>query len=170
MVVALEGPRRERIACLYLRILEFPVACWLPLFVNNVVHWLAGRRSERRPLKAGQTFIPAKNEQISQSPSAGRGQKGQTQPLSGGAPIRLTKNGFYQVAVFSKPDGWRSIRGMRPNQTFAARGRTIFPSWQRAGEPCRSGWLAALSLIVLEWFFTIAASRNKDDLAAGVGP
>ena len=78
-VMALEGPRRERIVAAAFAVGDsnFPLRIGFPLFVSNVVHWLAGRRSGTEDLwKAGQTFIPAKDEKISQSPSAKQSPKG----------------------------------------------------------------------------------------------
>ena len=71
MVMALEGPRRERIVAAAFAVGDsnFPLRIGFPLFVSNVVHWLAGRRSGTEDVwKAGQTFIPAKDEKISQQP------------------------------------------------------------------------------------------------------
>ena len=160
MVVALEGPRRERIVAAAFTVgsSNFPLRVGFPLFVSNVVHWLAGRRSEREDLwKAGQTFIPAKNEQISQEP-IGRveAKKVKTQPLSGGAPIRLTKNGFYQVSGLQQTR-WLAVNtGDAAESDLRGAGTTnnisiLVKSW---GALQVWRWLAlfAFLLIVLEWF------------------
>ena len=42
---------------------NFPLRVGFPLFVSNVVHWLAGRRTENEAeLRAGETFIPVGDE------------------------------------------------------------------------------------------------------------
>ena len=79
-----------------------------------------------------------------------------TQPLSGGAPTRLTKNGFYEVsssaqsrwlAVNTGDSAESDLRGAETtnNMSILAKSWGALQVWR---------WLAlfAFVLIVLEWF------------------
>ena len=71
MVVALEGPAGARVVVAAFAVADsnFPLRVGFPLFVSNVVHWLAGRLAvEEAALKAGETFFPAQGEKSREGP------------------------------------------------------------------------------------------------------
>ena len=137
---------------------NFPLRIGFPLFVSNVVHWLAGRRSGTEDLwKAGQTFIPAKDEKISQEPiRQAEPKRVKRQHLSGGAPTRLTKNGFYEVssspqtrwlAVNTGDSAESDLRAARDDEQYIHPGKEL-------GSPAGLALARPFSflLIVVEWF------------------
>ena len=101
MVMALEGPeRRARRGSRFRRgRFQFPLRVGFPLFVSNVVHWLAGRRSRSEAmLKAGGTFFPKDGEKIRKDPLRAKQAARETEPApSSQTPFKLRKNGFYEV-------------------------------------------------------------------------
>ena len=71
MVMALEGPEGARVVAVAFAVADsnFPLRVGFPLFVSNVVHWLAERRSRSETiLKAGSTFFPKDGEEIRNDP------------------------------------------------------------------------------------------------------
>jgi hypothetical protein len=160
MVMALEGPQGVRLVAAAFAVADsnFPLRVGFPLFVSNVVHWLAGRRSETEAkLKAGQTFIPLGGERISPNPvSQGNQAKDQPPPLIEG-PLKLAKNGFYDVSgpfrsrwlAINTGDAaesdLRTAESTTDNIPMLSRSWGALQSWR---------WLAlaATVLIVTEWF------------------
>ena len=72
MVMALEGPEETRVVAVAFGVADstFPLRVGFPLFVSNVIHWLAGRLSpDQADLKAGETFLPIHGEEISTNPN-----------------------------------------------------------------------------------------------------
>jgi Ca-activated chloride channel homolog len=158
--MALEGPQGVRLVAAAFAVADsnFPLRVGFPLFVSNVVHWLAGRRSETEAkLKAGQTFIPLGGERISPNPvSQGNEAKDQPPPLIEG-PLKLAKNGFYDVRgpfrsrwlAINTGDAaesdLRTAESTTDNIPMLSRSWGALQSWR---------WLAlaATVLIVTEWF------------------
>ena len=160
MVVALEGPRGARAVAAAFGVGDsnFPLRVGFPFFVSNVVHWLTGRSSEEeRVWKAGQTFIPARDEKISRNPLLQEKAPAEDKaPSLTEAPLRLRKNGFYEVRgpVRSR---WLAVNTGDPAESDlrAAEGtnntRILSRSWG-ALQPWRWLTLAAAVLLVTEWF------------------
>jgi Ca-activated chloride channel family protein len=159
MVIALEGSQKTRAVAVAFGVADsnFPLRVSFPLFVSNVIHWLAGRRSmEEAVLKAGETFLPAAGEQVSNNPlqlEAGAGQT--SNPSFSQTPLTLRKNGFYEVrgplevrwlAVNTADPAESDLRGSRSESNAPLFGR----SWG-ALQPWRWLALAALILLVAEW-------------------
>jgi len=138
---------------------NFSLRAGFPLFVSNVVHWLAGRSlAGENEFLAGQTYVPSAGEKISRHPESDE----ETAVLADKAPsltevpLRLKKNGFYEVR---DPQGSRwigvntasreesDLRAAQTNRNllFLRSGWVSLHPWQ---------WLAlaSLLLIVLEWF------------------
>jgi len=160
LVVALEKPAGTRVVATAFDTgsSNFPLRAGFPLFVSNAVHWLAGRRlAGDNGFLAGQTYVPAEGERISrhpQSDGAAALLAGEAPSLTEG-PLRLKKNGFYEVR---DPMGSRwigvntasreesDLRAAQANRNvfFLPSGGISLPPWQ---------WLAltSLLLIVIEW-------------------
>jgi Ca-activated chloride channel homolog len=160
MVAALEGPRNVRVVAAAFAVSDsnFPLRVGFPLFVSNVVHWLAGRRSEAEGTwKAGQSFIPAGGERVSQDPiRQGEETKDKPAPFIEG-PVKLTKNGFYEVREPSR-SRWLAINtGEAAESDLRTAESTVddLPMLsRRLGVLQWWRWLAlaAAVLIVTEWF------------------
>jgi hypothetical protein len=160
MVVALEGPRGARAVAAAFAVGDsnFPLRVGFPLFVSNIVHWLAGRSSQEEGVwKAGQTFIPAGGEKISRNPLLQeRAPPEDKAPSLTEAPLKLRKNGFYELRgpVRSR---WLAVNTGDPAESDlrAAEGanitRVLRRSWG-ALQPWRWLTLAAAVLLVTEWF------------------
>ncbi|HEY5769190.1 MAG TPA: VWA domain-containing protein [Terrimicrobium sp.] len=158
IVLALEGPRGARAVAAAFAVGDsnFPLRAGFPLFVSNVIHWLAGRSSgEEAAWKAGQTFVPANGEKISRSPEE-KTAADRTGPLLSGTPLLLRKNGFYEVRgpVRSR---WLAVNTGDPAESDlrAAEGasdiRILSRRWG-ALQYWRWLTLAAAVLLVAEWF------------------
>jgi hypothetical protein len=159
MVMALEGPRGVRVVAAAFAAADsnFPLRVGFPLFVSNVVHWLAARRPEiEMKLKAGQTYIPIGGERISPDPiREGKEAKDKLQPLIEG-PLKLTKNGFYEVRGPFR-SRWLAINtgDATESDLRAAESTSEIPILSRslgALQPWRWLALAAALLLVTEWF------------------
>jgi Aerotolerance regulator N-terminal/von Willebrand factor type A domain len=159
MVVALEGPRGARAVAAAFAVGDsnFPLRVGFPLFVSNVVHWLAGRSSEGEGAwKAGQTFIPAKDERISRNPLLEPEPAAEKEaPSLIETPLGLRKNGFYEVRgpVRSR---WLAVNtgDAAESDLRAAESTSNSPVLSRswgALQPWR--WLAVVAavLLVTEW-------------------
>ena len=71
----LEGPGSARVVAIAFAVADsnFPLRVGFPLFVSNVIHWLAERRARSEAmLKAGGTFFPKDGEEIRKDPSRKR--------------------------------------------------------------------------------------------------
>ena len=158
MVVALEGQRGARAVAAAFAVGDsnFPLRVGFPLFVSNVIHWLAGRSSEENGVwRAGQTFVPASGEKISRNPEEETAAEDKT-PLLTEAPLRLRKNGFYELRgpVRSR---WLAVNTGDPAESDlrAAEGasdvRILSRRWGVL-QPWRWLTLAAAVLLVAEWF------------------
>ena len=160
MVVALEGPRGARAVAAAFAVGDsnFPLRVGFPLFVSNVVHWLAGRSSEEEgEWKAGQIFIPERGEKISSNPLLQEKAAAEERaPSLTEAPLKLRKNGFYEVrgpvrsrwvAVNTADPAESDLRAAESNSNISVLGR----SWG-ALKPWRWLTLAAAVLLVTEWF------------------
>ncbi|HEU4679749.1 MAG TPA: BatA and WFA domain-containing protein [Terrimicrobiaceae bacterium] len=159
MVLALEGPQPSRVVAVAFGVAEstFPLRVGFPLFVSNVIHWLAGRLSfEDADLKAGKTFLPKEGEEISKEPL--RLETGDARPEAASfsqTPLTLRKNGFYQVrkspetrwlAVNTEDAAESDLRGAQSQG-----GTSLFGHHWGALPPWRWLALAALILLVVEW-------------------
>lgn len=140
---------------------NFPLKAAFPLFVSNAIHWLAGREGGGGDaLVAGQTFVPAEGERIAEKPQPGGGDEALTDEARSltGEPVRLKKNGFYEVrsrggtparwlAVNTASEEEADLRTAKSNRNLllVTLGWSTLRPWQ---------WLAlaALGLIVVEWF------------------
>jgi hypothetical protein len=128
-----------------------------PLFVSNVIHWLAGRTSlEGAEVKAGKTFLPNEGEEISTEPLRSETGNAESEAASfSQTPLTLRKNGFYQVrhppetrwlAINTEDSAESDLRGAQREG-----GVSLFGHHWGALPPWRWLALAALILLVLEW-------------------
>jgi hypothetical protein len=159
MVVALEGSRGVRVVAAAFAVGDsnFPLRVGFPLFVSNVIHWLAGRdTTEKEQWKAGKTFIPAKDEKISQQPVRQTNEaKNKSLPATD-APLKLTKNGFYEVRGPAQ-SRWLAINtGDRAESDLRAAESTDRLSFLTRSWGVLQAWrwlaIAAAVLLVAEWF------------------
>lgn len=160
MVMALEGPQGGRIVAVAFGVADsnFPLRVGFPLFVSNVIHWLAGRVSVEQPAwKAGETFFPAQGERASRNPfhQEAAAETGAASSLAEG-PVTLSRNGFYQVrgphqtrwlAVNTEDATESDLRAAETDTTILNFGR----NWG-ALQPWRWLALGAVILLVAEWF------------------
>ncbi|MFZ0710719.1 MAG: VWA domain-containing protein [Terrimicrobiaceae bacterium] len=160
MVVTMEGPRGERAVASAFGVGDsnFPLRVGFPLFVSNVVHWLAGRSLEAESdWKAGQTFIPAKGGSISRKPLLEEGVAGGDKvPQVVETPLRFERNGLYEVRGPFR-SRWLAVNTGDPAESdlraAESTGSTISLLSRGWGalQPCRWLTLAALALLVAEW-------------------
>ena len=158
MIAALEGPQGARVAVAAFAVEDsnFPLRVGFPLFVSNVVHWLAGRRAENETeLRAGETFIPVGDENISRDPIT-QATEGQPPPVIDG-PLKLTRNGLYKVRGPFR-SRWLAINtadaaesDLRHAESTTNEAPALSRSWG-ALQSWRWLALAAAILIVAEWF------------------
>lgn len=160
IVMALEGSQNARVVAVAFGVADsnFPLRVGFPLFVSNVIHWLAGRLAvEEASLKAGETFFPAHGEQVSKGPLRQESAAGRSTTSSfSRAPLTLRENGFYEVR------GGLEARWLAVNTADAAES-----DLRNVGSASKSpifggnwvalqGWrwlaLGALILLVAEWF------------------
>ncbi|HEY5952921.1 MAG TPA: hypothetical protein VIT18_01075, partial [Terrimicrobiaceae bacterium] len=161
MVIALEGSQKARVVAVAFGVADsnFPLRVGFPLFVSNIIHWLAGRSStDQAAFKAGETFLPANGEQVStdlveQSQAA---DKRPTNVSFSQIPLTLRKNGFYEVrgplearwlAVNTADAAESDLRTSHREDRSSLFGR----SWGSL-QPWRWLALAALILLVVEWY------------------
>ena len=160
MVIALEGPEEGRVVAVAFGVADstFPLRVGFPLFVSNVIHWLAGRLSPDQPdLKAGETFLPAHGEAISVNPDPQEPGFAETAtPSYSQTPLTLRKNGFYEVrgpletrwlAVNTADAAESDLRSSHSETNASLFGR----NWG-ALQLWRWLALAALVLLVGEWW------------------
>jgi Aerotolerance regulator N-terminal/von Willebrand factor type A domain len=159
MVMALEGPEGARVVAVAFAVADsnFPLRVGFPLFVSNVVHWLAERRSRSDTiLKAGSTFFPKDGEEIRKDPLSQPQADREINPsTSSQTPSTLRKNGFYQVR------GSEGIRWLAVNTSDATESDVraagseneslAFTRKWGALQPWRWLALAALVLLAVEW-------------------
>ena len=160
MIAALEGPQGARVVIAAFAVADsnFPLRVGFPLFVSNVVHWLAGRRTENEAeLRAGETFIPVGDENISRDPITQATQVNEKPPPVFEGPLKLTRNGFYKVrgpfrsrwlainTADAAESDLRNAESTTNNAPVLSRSWGALQSWR---------WLAlaAAILIVTEWF------------------
>jgi hypothetical protein len=159
MIAALESPQGTRVVVAAFAVADsnFPLRVGFPLFVSNVVHWLAGRRTESEAeRKAGETFIPVKGESISRDPITQKTVGNEKPSPAVEGPVKLTRNGFYKV---HGPAGsrWLAINtadaaesDLRSAESTANNSPILSRSW-RALQSWRWLALAAAILIATEW-------------------
>jgi Ca-activated chloride channel homolog len=159
MVMALEGPEGARTVAVAFAVADsnFPLRVGFPLFVSNVVHWLAERRSRSETiLKAGGTFFPKDGEEIRKDPLLPPQAAGDTKPATySQAPSTLRKNGFYDVRG-SEGTHWLAVNTSDTAESdvrAAISENKALPFTRRWGalQPWRWVALAALVLLVVEW-------------------
>lgn len=131
----------------------FPLRVGFPIFVSNILHWLADRGTEQAiGYRAGQTFTPAEGETIARQP------RSETPPSTPGPePVRLRTNGFYEV----RPgDGgasrWIAVNTADPAESDlrtaqANRNRLLLRGTGLSLQPWQWLALAALVLMLVEW-------------------
>jgi hypothetical protein len=159
MVMALEGPGNARVVAIAFAVADsnFPLRVGFPLFVSNVIHWLAERRARSEAmLKAGGTFFPKDGEEIRKDPLAQEQVAGETEPApSSQTPFTVRKNGFYEVRG-STGSHWLAVNtsdAAESDLRVAERQSEVLPftrSWA-ALQPWRWLALAALILLMIEW-------------------
>lgn len=129
----------------------FPLRVGFPIFVSNVLHWLANRETTGGTgYRAGQTFVPATGESLVRQ---------ETKPPAAGStgPVVLRNNGFYEVRA-GDSSRWIAVNttdaaesDLRPAQ--ANRNRLILRGAGLSLQPWQWLALAAFFLLVLEWAF-----------------
>jgi hypothetical protein len=159
MVMALEDTQGGRVVAVAFAVADsnFPLRVGFPLFVSNVIHWLAERRSRSEALvKAGGTFFPKAGEEIRKEPLPQLQATGETEPATySQTPLSVRKNGFYEVR------GSEGTRWLAVNTSDAAesdvraaesenKALSFTGNWG-ALQPWRWLVLAALVLLVVEW-------------------
>jgi hypothetical protein len=137
---------------------NFPLRVGFPLFVSNVVHWLAEGRSPSEPiLKAGATFFPKDGEEIRKDSLLQPQAAGETKPAtSSQTPSTLRKNGFYEVRGL-EGTRWLAVNTSDATESdvrAAGSENESLPFTRRWGalQPWRWLALAALVLLAAEWF------------------
>jgi Ca-activated chloride channel homolog len=161
MVVTMEGPQgfRTVAAAFSVRDSNFPLRVGFPLFVSNVVHFLAGRSLETESgWKAGQTFLPAEGERISRKPLLQEGATGGDKiPQLSEAPLKFERNGLYEVRGPFR-SRWLAVNtadaaesDLRAAEGTGGKISGLSRSWG-ALQPWRWLALAAVALLVAEWF------------------
>jgi Ca-activated chloride channel homolog len=159
MVVALEGPAGARVVAVAFSVADsnFPLRVGFPLFVSNVIHWLAERRSRSQAMmKAGGTFFPKPGEEIGEHPLPHQQANNESEPAGySRTPLTVRENGFYEVRG-SAETPWLAVNtadaaesDLRIAQSESA-ARPFTRSWA-ALQPWRWLTLAALVLLVIEW-------------------
>ncbi len=135
----------------------FPLRAGFPLFVSNVVRWLAGREhTGTGVLEAGQIFHPAPGEKIALKPRETPTVLAGEAPLLAEAPVRLERKGFYETR------GPRETRWVAVNASSGEES-DLRKSTNSAGSflstPSAGGlllWqgiaLLALGLLLVEWW------------------
>ena len=159
MVVALEGPAGARLVAVAFTVADsnFPLRVGFPLFVSNVIHWLAERRSRSQAtLKAGRTFFPKRGEEIGKHPLPQEQANSESEPPAySQTPFTVRENGFYEVRgsaetpwlAVNTADAAESDLSVAQSESGA---RPFTRSWA-ALHPWRWLTLAALILLVIEW-------------------
>ncbi len=136
---------------------NMPLRAAFPLFMSNAVRWLAGRAGSDTPnRRAGEIFVPGPKVEISTGPreTADTSKPADTAPSLTGAPLRLGKNGFYEVR---EPGGsrWLAVNttDARESDLRAATRRAALLATVHAGLALWQ-WLAiaAAALLVTEWY------------------
>jgi Aerotolerance regulator N-terminal/von Willebrand factor type A domain len=158
MVATMEEPGGRRAVATAFAVGDsnFPLRVGFPLFVSNVVHWLAGRSLEAESgWKAGQTYVPASGESISRKPILQEGSDRAPQQLTE-APLRFERNGLYEVRGPLRPR-WVAVNtgdpaesDLRAAESTGSNISVLSRSWG-ALQPWRWLTLAALALLVAEW-------------------
>jgi Aerotolerance regulator N-terminal/von Willebrand factor type A domain len=160
MVLALESSPEARIVAVAFGVADstFPLRVGFPLFVSNVIHWLAGRLApDQAELKAGETFVPIGGEEISQEPLAQEVSAGlPATALFSPKPLTLRKNGFYQVRA-PVERRWLAVNTVDAAESDLRRsqsegGASLFGRKFGALHPWQWLALAALALLVAEWW------------------
>jgi von Willebrand factor type A domain/Aerotolerance regulator N-terminal len=159
MVMALEDPQGARMVAVAFAVADsnFPLRVGFPLFVSNVIHWLAERRSRSEALvKAGETFFPRAGEEIRKNPLPQLQAAGATEPATySPTPFTVRKNGFYEVR------GSEGTRWLAVNTSDAAESDVRAAENENKALSFTGNWgawqawrwlaLAALVLLVVEW-------------------
>lgn len=135
----------------------FPLRVGFPIFVNNTIHWLAGRTRENSTSRvAGRMFVPAPGDRISTRPRQADAPSPSPSDFSG-TPQRLTGNGFYEIL---SPDAaaphWIAVNTLDRQESDLREATTDGNSFLlRHTNPAYRPWqwlaLAAFLLMVLEW-------------------
>lgn len=159
-VITLERPGQARVVATAFDVSSstFPLRVGFPIFVSNVVHWLAGHSLgpvTSRP--ASRVFVPTAGERFSLEP-LGSTALPATESSFSETPRRLTRNGFYEVRSLEPKSSphWIAVNTFDRDESDlrgAAANRNMF-LLRQAGLSLRLWqWLAlaALTLIAAEW-------------------
>lgn len=158
MIAALEGPRGLRAVVTAFKVADsnFPLRVGFPLFVSNVIHWLARRDLENSAWKAGQTFIPGNGEEISKGPiKEAEASRAGERSLFTGKPLILRENGFYEVRGPVRPK-WLAVNTSDPAESdlraadSGGKVSALQGTWWPL-QPWRWLALAAALLLAVEW-------------------
>ncbi len=161
VVLAVERPDHGRTVATAFTVSDsdFPLRVGFPLFVSNVVHWLAGRSGGGADaLTAGQTYVPAENEKIEKHPREKAGELANEAPSLTEEPVRLKKNGFYEVRTAdSERVRWLAVNtaSREESDLREAKSNRLAVAWSLGwGGLHPRQWLApaAFVLMVAEWF------------------
>lgn len=161
VLMSLESSEHQRavVAAFAVEDSDFPLRVGFPLFVSNAVHWLAGGDGARMEgLSAGQTYVPEEGTSVARTPLQTRGMQTDKAPSLTGEPIRLRKNGFYELRSTEKdPARWLAVNTANREESDLreAQSHGLALKWSLGwGGLHPWQWLAfaALVLILAEWF------------------
>jgi Ca-activated chloride channel family protein len=157
--MTLEDPQRARLVAVAFAVADsnFPLRVGFPLFVSNVIHWLAERHARSEAIvKAGETFFPKEGEEIRKDPLPQLQAAGDAEAAtSSRTPFTVRKNGFYEVRG-SEGTRWLAVNTSDPAESDLRAAKSenqVLPftgSWG-ALQPWRWLALAAFLLLVVEW-------------------
>ncbi len=159
LVLAVEKPGGARHVATAFGVDEsaFPLRAGFPLFVSNVVRWLAGREQAGTGiLTAGQSYHPAPGESIAKDPRETPAVLAGKAPSLTEAPLRLERKGFYEIRG-PEETRWLAVNAANAEESDlrqAANSPASFLTASSTAGLLLWQWIAllALVLLVVEWW------------------
>jgi hypothetical protein len=134
----------------------FPLQAAFPLFVSNVVRWLAGRdAADPGVMATGQSYRPAAGERIARQPRETPGEPDDAEALTD-APLRLEKAGFYAVRT-PEDTRWLAVNVSSAEESDLRQAQNTARGLLTGSAPgglLLWQWIALLALVFLvaEWW------------------
>lgn len=135
----------------------FPLRPGFPIFVSNVVRWLAGRgQTGADSWKAGQSYLPAAGEKIALDPRETPAAPADPAPSLTEAPLRLKKQGYYEVRDPNQVR-WIAVNTASAEESDLRQSAQSAPGLLDGAAPgglLLWQWIALLALLLLlaEWW------------------